>query len=742
MIMKFTNEQLKNIWPEWEIVEELGHGSYGRVYKIVREENDLKTTAALKVINIPQSEDEIDDIQSEGLNIEQTRTRLQNMVDSFTKEIELMQSLKGTRNIVYIEDYKKLENPEKMEWTILIRMELLHPLNDYIKERHLEENDVIKLGCDICTALEICSMKNIIHRDIKTDNIFVSDLGEYKLGDFGVARRLENSTGVMSKRGTPMYMAPELVRGEKYNEQVDIYSLGIVLYKLLNKGYFPFINSENQIVNNEMMEDALRKRYSGEKMDNPSEASPEMSDVILHACEADPNYRYKTATEFHQDLMKVMAGAYQISPSRDKNEVSGLDETDGARRAPYAPEDYLEKTSKIYEFNPKQEKKRNLLGKILVAIILIAIIAVGGITVYNRMIKSEDSASTKENKTQDKDDNNEDETAEIEEESNDEEINEILLSAENYATEGNYSDALDVVQKGLIDFPNDKTLKEKEKEYSDEISRKEALEEAGELASSGDYEGAKNVILDCMNEHGSSDELDNAYDEYQLAYVNQIKEEAISNAEQLASEGDYLGAYDTIDEAEDKTEYDDELNDLKNEYEKLYVDIYLAEADVYIESRDFDMAESVMEEAQEVFPSNQDIKDKLDVIEDSRPKYFTDVCTPYEKSNYFEITNYFEMAGETYSHGFKMWYDGWALYNLKGEYSTLEFDVGHIDGTELDDCKVSFYLDESLSDIIELKSSSLPTHYIIDLKNAEQLKIQIDYAHWGCTYGFANVLIY
>lgn len=73
---------------------------------------------------------------------------------------------------------------------------------------------MIRLGIDICKALELCQKYNVIHRDIKPENIFVSGSGDFKLGDFGIARTIERASSGLSKKGTYNYMAPEVYRGK------------------------------------------------------------------------------------------------------------------------------------------------------------------------------------------------------------------------------------------------------------------------------------------------------------------------------------------------------------------------------------------------------------------------------------------------------------------------------------------------------------------------------------------------
>lgn len=204
-------EVLKNIWPEWQIEEKpIGKGSFSEVYKAVRRDHGIESYAAIKEISIPSNQSEIDSLRAEGLDINSTRTYLKGIVNDFVSEIQLMESLKGMQNIVSVEDYKVVEKKEEVGWNIYIRMELLTPFNSYICNKKLTEKDIIKLGCDICTALEVCAKRNIIHRDIKPENIFVNDFGYFKLGDFGIARKMVNITNGLSQKGTFNYIAPEV----------------------------------------------------------------------------------------------------------------------------------------------------------------------------------------------------------------------------------------------------------------------------------------------------------------------------------------------------------------------------------------------------------------------------------------------------------------------------------------------------------------------------------------------------
>lgn len=291
---------------EWKIEELLGEGSFGKVYRITRQEFGYTYQAALKVMEIPQSNAELQAVRNDASSEEEVEEYFQSVIEDIVKEFVLMTRLKGNTNIVSYEDHAVIKNKDRYGWTICIRMELLTSLMKYIKIADLSNRDVIQMGIDICKALEVCKQYNIIHRDIKPDNIFVSDLGNFKLGDFGIARELEKTTGGLSQKGTRNYMGPEIFRGNRYNATVDLYSLGIVMYRFMNNNRLPFYPPYPEKVRYSDKEEAENRRISGEKLPLPINASPELAKVILKACAFNPKERYQDATQMREALEAVL----------------------------------------------------------------------------------------------------------------------------------------------------------------------------------------------------------------------------------------------------------------------------------------------------------------------------------------------------------------------------------------------------------------------------------------------------
>lgn len=318
--------KLPEKWSEWKVIEQVGMGSFGTVYKAERKLGSNCFYSAIKVIRIPLEEQDIEILRREYKDEQSIRLYYGNLVQACIEEIHTMDQLKGNSNIVSIEDYYVEELKEKVGWVIYIRMEYLQNLAQYIQVTQLDEKQIVQIGIDICNALEQCEKLQIVHRDIKIDNIFVSSLGCYKLGDFGIARKLEQSVGSYSSKGTFSYMAPEVYHGEHYGMQADVYSLGLVIYKILNKGRDPFVDVTKQMIYYRDKEDAFQKRMSGETLPLPVEASEKLGKIIIKACDYNPIHRYKNAEEFRKAL-KIAMKPERASPciKPDKNKKTSKD---------------------------------------------------------------------------------------------------------------------------------------------------------------------------------------------------------------------------------------------------------------------------------------------------------------------------------------------------------------------------------------------------------------------------------
>lgn len=311
---EFNLKEIEPYLDSWQIEKLIGEGSYGYVYKIFREEFGRKYYSALKIIPIPRNESEEKQLYYEGMDENTATEYFKDVVEVIFQEIGIMSELKGRTNIVSFEDHKVVHKKEGAGFYLLIRMELLENIEEYQQHHPFTSKDIVQMGKDLCQALILCQKKNIIHRDIKPANIFVTEDGNFKLGDFGIAKQLSGTGEGLSIKGTYGYMAPEVYFGKNYDTRADIYSLGMVLYYFLNQKRGPFVPVDGTVPKYSQRQAALTKRFQGEKLDSPSQASQELADVVLKACEFDEELRYKTPEEFLEALESLSESATSDLP--------------------------------------------------------------------------------------------------------------------------------------------------------------------------------------------------------------------------------------------------------------------------------------------------------------------------------------------------------------------------------------------------------------------------------------------
>ena len=315
-------------WPGWEVGKRLGQGSFGAVYEISRTIFDKEEKAALKVISIPQTRNDIEEMYNDGYDALSVTTRFRSYMENIVKEYQLMAEMRGHANIVHCDDVQFVQHDDGIGWDIYIKMELLTPLMQTLGSE-IPEEQVIAIAKDMCKALVRCQSKNIIHRDIKPQNIFVSPEGDYKLGDFGVAKTAEHVTSG-TKVGTYRYMAPEVYKGNPYGFSADLYSLGMVMHWMLNERRAPFLPLPPEVPTPEMEEAARNRRFTGEKIPAPIHGSDGLKKIVMKACEYNPAQRYKSAESMLKDLEALEKGVLPAVLNEEEVEEQDGNETIGA----------------------------------------------------------------------------------------------------------------------------------------------------------------------------------------------------------------------------------------------------------------------------------------------------------------------------------------------------------------------------------------------------------------------------
>jgi eukaryotic-like serine/threonine-protein kinase len=168
------------------------------------------------------------------------------------------------------------------------------------RERRLPIETAIDLALQIADAIGYLHEHHVVHRDLKPANIMIAPDGRIKLMDFGIAldttgRRVTWS-GLSQTMGTPSYMAPEQVKGQRGDARSDIYSLGVILYEMIT-GEVPFTGDNVYAeMRTKLQEDPTPPRRIRPQL------SPEIEEIILHALERDPRDRFQNVLEFREAL--------------------------------------------------------------------------------------------------------------------------------------------------------------------------------------------------------------------------------------------------------------------------------------------------------------------------------------------------------------------------------------------------------------------------------------------------------
>lgn len=289
--------QYGKLFGNWKIRDFIGEGSQGKtgVFRIIKNYENFQDENALKVVTVLREDGWPEELTEEARR--EYEANKSALCAQAVNEVKLMNRLAGDPYVVSYQNWEFCDWEESGQFgcDLLIQMPMLVTLRRLQKTgEYFSGNEIRRVGCDICKALVHCGEERILHRDIKPANIFLSSKrnGNYMLGDFGISRIVESGLGgANTSVGTLDYAAPEQF-DSGYDSRVDIYSLGLTLYELANQNHLPFWKPGCSSA------EAVKQRLGGIVLPPPSQADPELAQIILKACAFRQEDRYQTAEEF------------------------------------------------------------------------------------------------------------------------------------------------------------------------------------------------------------------------------------------------------------------------------------------------------------------------------------------------------------------------------------------------------------------------------------------------------------
>ncbi|HYJ47410.1 MAG TPA: serine/threonine-protein kinase, partial [Pyrinomonadaceae bacterium] len=272
----------------YRIVEKIGVGGQGEVYKAV--DKKLGRTVVIKVLP--------PDLTVKEANLKR-----------FEREARLASSLDHP-NICTIFDMDEADGLH------FIAMQYVEGRNvrQLVNGRPLELRSALLIAIQVTDALAAAHARGVIHRDIKSGNVMVTDTGQVKVLDFGLAKLLDEegtgaSRGIDQTQlteigvpyGTPTHAAPEQARGDHVDSRADIFSTGVLLYELLT-GTWPFRGKTSIDVRHAVLHDQPKPLAEA----RPGHVPPRLQQILDRALQKEPRDRYQKIAEFRDDLKSVL----------------------------------------------------------------------------------------------------------------------------------------------------------------------------------------------------------------------------------------------------------------------------------------------------------------------------------------------------------------------------------------------------------------------------------------------------
>ncbi|MBQ9044968.1 MAG: Ig-like domain-containing protein [Oscillospiraceae bacterium] len=340
---------------DWRATRSLGTGKVGETFEIVRSDSFGTTEqGVLKLIRVP-AEDTLEAQQAQ-------RRRLEAVAQTLRAADELAEH----PNVLPWREHIIRSAEDGSGWEICLRASTAVPLEQYIRTHTYGERDVVSMISGVLTALSICHSRGVIHGDIKPQNLFVGDAGYdgkpvLKLGDFGNAPLVPDAAGD--------FASPEVLCGDPVSAQHDLYSLGMVLYWLLNDKRVPYAPPAPAPVSAADLAIARDMRLRGDPMPVPAHGSTALQSVIMTAIADRPEDRFHSAEEVRDALQGVVQAADERRAREERAARAAAMEAQALQQA-RAREARMSHVREEEEEEPKRSVLPIVIGSICGLIVL------------------------------------------------------------------------------------------------------------------------------------------------------------------------------------------------------------------------------------------------------------------------------------------------------------------------------------------------------------------------------------
>ncbi len=276
---EFDLSKVMNGWTQEGI---LGSGAFGTVY--LARNTETGAFSAVKVIKTPPGREAVDNALKLGIGQELLSTYFGKFKNDLSWELTMYKTVKS-QHLETVEDIITVD-ADGPGWTGYIRKGIYTPMAVYFDKAPATQEDAARLGVEIASALDALAQYTMVHGEVKPENIFVSDTGEFVLGDYGVRRCLEKAGSGIFSAEEDGFEAPEVGQDRLYTARSDIYSLGALMAYTANGCQMPPNRDPGAI----------------------RDLDPAFAAIIKKTMAADPKERYQTAMQLKLELQRLTLG--------------------------------------------------------------------------------------------------------------------------------------------------------------------------------------------------------------------------------------------------------------------------------------------------------------------------------------------------------------------------------------------------------------------------------------------------